>query len=512
MEIARAEQKIGRSLPLDMQAFYLEINGLSISWEHRDQRWSEFGANGTLHFFSLEAISSSHWNEVGPDHKTVLPFDWPSDEYYAGLSRESDSIHWVYDTESEDESMGVSFTSYLEAALECRGWTYWQQMFLYDGTGYLSTQTEGRMQSVLPMLFARFDIEKLGRAKHCPPYDTSVLEAPAPPEPILVYTPRHLPAFFTEGLPEDSPLWDRLFWIAGKGLSESILSDLPEEGLQEGIDFANRVARLLRVYQLDEILNPSDDRWGRVLMGLDTLSLGMHAGDRNEMEVRLRDSGYKLVPVRELLQHISYISLKNTSGKGLRTAQTRSLDRPYNSRQTLRNEEGVFVVDRRESDYEHFMLYGGGLNYSGPEPGPGEECMELRLKDLAAGNVTELQFSGDVQSSEEETLVIGLAENLPAGFGESLSKEYKSCLFWLAPRSSQVISALDEAGIPERTLGGAAAAMRLCDQLEDVASEVSPMQAGYHSGEGQLVEAWLRSQECQITELSAFLLKHARHR
>lgn len=122
---------------------------------------------------------------------------------------------------------------------------------------------------------------------------------------LVVFRPRELPAALAMGLPPDAALRDCLCYIAHPdarataGLFEA-LPEPPIEHAALGLPFANGIMRIAaRSRRLVELIRPEQTRDGPARLGVCTV--GIHAGNADEVAAWLRARGHRLVPVREVL-------------------------------------------------------------------------------------------------------------------------------------------------------------------------------------------------------------------
>jgi len=116
---------------------------------------------------------------------------------------------------------------------------------------------------------------------------------------IAVGRPSDLPSSFTETLPDGSPLWSRLFWIAParSALITALKVEIQEPPLR-GVSAALRLCD-----RLDEAIEnlPRDRRTGAPE---EMLEAGFHQAEGDTVEAWLRATGCQIVGLSELLQEI----------------------------------------------------------------------------------------------------------------------------------------------------------------------------------------------------------------
>lgn len=365
-DLAEAAVILGRPLPEDVAAFYRELNGVDINWGHREPAYRGLGAYGAIRLFDVRTTFRRAWAADDHGGKPFLPFDWPVDEYYAGHDPADPGVlRWVYDPTGESRPLPeTSFTDYLEAALETRGFEYWQEMYLYDpavaaAPGARREQIEGRMQAILPRLFGRFDASKVGRAAAVPPAHVEHLDLG---EAILVYRPGDLPSAVTQGLPADAGPRRCLFWLArsNSALPQRLFDAIPEPDLDhvgEGIQLVQGAARLLAQSPLTaELLRPEEvPPGGRITGG--RYKAGFHTGDADQVEAWLRDQGARLLPIAPILARLLLIEVRDADGEPVSGLQKSSRVVNAGFRSPIREgTPGMYAVDRDDEAHRHFDL------------------------------------------------------------------------------------------------------------------------------------------------------------
>jgi hypothetical protein len=495
--IARAESTLGRKLTADLRAFYAEVDGLDVRWQHRDDRWRSFGARGSIRIID---IASLRW--FG-DHVAI---DFPYDEHFLGLARESDTFAFVHETDGDARAFTKRFADYLDALLEARGWSYWQQMYLYDPRTprYTVEETQGRMQAILPRLFPGFEITRVGRAAHCPQADISeLLRRPR----VIAYRLRDLPTAFVADLPPTSPLFDKTFFVspATSSLTDDLFAAIPEDDLHDneaGLRIATDIGNAASsTYCFTDLIAPEENAGGG-RRSLRTKS-GFHAADAATVEAWLRERA-ELVPISALFANIAFFTVRATHGALDAVEVTKSYNTFKRDRMTAIG-RGIFVVDRTDTTTLRLFHHPGGLRFEGATRGPGEEYLELAVADLPVGVVTPLSLTATaVPTPTERWIALG---DLPARFAALLPAS-SPFVFWLAPIGSPLARALRE--LPEPQITGASAAFRICDELEAaaepwrLANNERRLEAGFHADRAA-VEDYLRSAGARIVLLADVL-------
>lgn len=175
-QLEDAEKEFGAPLPSEIREFYAELNGVRILWWHHDEEWVDKGAVGEIGIVDVASF-------CGP------PLDWgqhreldrSTPEYYAGVHIDDPTkILWLYEPSDSGGHLTSSFRTYLDAALETRGWCHWPSMFVFDQerakrTGATVDEAVGYMQAIVPALFGPVDWSKVGTAGDCPAADISSL-------------------------------------------------------------------------------------------------------------------------------------------------------------------------------------------------------------------------------------------------------------------------------------------------------------------------------------------------
>ncbi|MDC0716428.1 SMI1/KNR4 family protein [Nannocystis bainbridge] len=521
-ELDGAEAELGRRLPAALRAFYAELDGVEIRWSHRQERWRDFGARGAIRMLPVgalarvaERIGGGRW----------IPIDFPYDTSYLGLARRSGGFSLVEEDSGEARALTNSFSVYLDALLEARGWAYWQHMFLYQPRGrHLRVEdSQGRMQAVLPVLFPGFEVRRVGNAAKCRAVDITSLLAG---ERLLVYRLRDLPPAFTEPVPAAGPLADKLFFLvaASSSIPDELFAAIPEpvcDASDDGRRIAEEMGRIAgHAFCLTDLIAPEQQAIG----GRRTIQVttGFHTGSADAVEAWLRRRGCQLLPIDRWFAQLSFFTVRAADGAALDTVQMRS--RVVNSglrRPLAAVGRGIFVVDRSDDEWQQFVLYHhpDGLKYGSEAPGPGEHCLEVALADLAPGQLTALELgparggsATQATAPADEWIAVGRPSELPAAIAGQLpaGSPFASRLFWLAPAQSPLIQAL-RAALVEPPLAGISAAFRVCDMLEQsaepwrLARGLASIAAGFHTAEGADVEAWLRTRGCRTLPLAELL-------
>ena len=521
-ELASAEAALGRRLPDEMRTFYAQVNGAHIEWSHCDPRWSYYGAMGSVNLFKLKSLSVR-----AEDHHIAV--DYSCETSFLGLSHRNFLV-WVDDPTGDARRFRKKFDVYLDALLEARAWSHWQLMFLYSSR-YQQTVEEGqgRLQAVLPVLFPDFDVTRVGKASLCPPTDiSSLLEGPR----LFLYRLADLPTAFTSHLSSSSPLWDKLFFVMAS--EESIFSELfravPEPELDvtyEGLRLASLVGTAVtRTFCSSDLLVPSHVQTG----GRQTLTVrsGFHTGNSEAVARWIHQRGCNPIPIRSWLEKVSFVKVCSVQDEWLQELQVRSNIVNIYQRELLPHVgEGLFVIDHTDNMYESFSLFHHpeGLKFTGILAGPGEQWIDLSLDDLKTGELNEFTLLGDIAESAPQTeskdlaktwIAIARLSDLPAAITGALSAESPlwSRLFWVAPAQSPLIDAMQKA-LKTQRLTGISAAFRICDRLEQATEGFSgpkshpattEIYSGFHTAEGDQVEAWLGATGCRILDLSELLV------
>lgn len=305
-DIAKASAKAPYDLPEPLLAFFREMNGAEIKWQHRDSKWTNFGAYGSINLLSLESIFTTKWNDEKYGGKPFLPFDWCQDEFYGGFDPKSSGLFWVHDTANSGQTMDASFEGYLEALLETRGYGYWQDMFIYDdkvasARGATVEQSQGRMQAIVPHLFGDFHIDKVGNASARPPADISVLTMPTT---IIGFRLSDLPAEMSQSIPENARIRECLFWVAdSERPPRQIFKEIAEpdiEYISQGVELLNKVIDYVdKSFDITDIVRPDLVPVGG-RRGLGRVNFGFHTAGAEKTEKWLRDNGFRVVLISEV--------------------------------------------------------------------------------------------------------------------------------------------------------------------------------------------------------------------
>ena len=373
-------QAAADGLPAELLEVYRETDGLSLEWEHRDPAWRDFGVYGAVRLRPLEEVleADDAWS----------PLDWPDEvgEFYAGLS-EDGTIDWVDDAPAHGRPMTDSWREYLEALLEARAYSGWQEAFLYQTVEAYRDHTvkrdRERMRAVMEHLFPDYRPERVGRAHLIPRADLSPLLG----TPIILYRLTECPEGLLERFPlrSDSPLWGCLFWVAHEpkvldGLQQAHPErSLPDESL--GLEIARAVGLALQgTWWLAARLCP-EVAGGWRMYGVD-VTVGYHAGgDPEALTSWFEEEGARPLPLEELTSRIALVSVLNRDGAPAEEIALRSLTVNAHLRRKLRPcTPGVFALDADDEALARFEL-------STPEG-----TAEVERGELRAGHLVTVQI------------------------------------------------------------------------------------------------------------------------
>ena len=167
-----------------------------------------------------------------------------------------------------------------------------------------------------------------------------------------VSRPRELPAALTWSLHADSPLRDRLCFIAHADttVTAALFAALPEPtdaDTSAAMRMTRNVARIAaHSRRLAALLRPDDTRDGPTYFG--TYKLVVHLGDADEVERWLRDRGLRLVHAREVLDDLLVIFVRaaTRSLPAGRLAVLRAVDGRLVDEVFEFAEPGVFALER----------------------------------------------------------------------------------------------------------------------------------------------------------------------
>ncbi|MAQ16631.1 MAG: hypothetical protein CMN30_17790 [Sandaracinus sp.] len=383
-DIAAAEAFLGRALPAEVAAFYRELNGADIEWSHTDGTRADAGARGVIRIMDLASVFRPDWATDDHGEKPYLPVDWPQDEYYAGFDPATMTLHWVEDPANEGRPMpDTSFGDYLDAALETRGWHFWQSMYLYDperaaAPGATVEESEGRMQAQLPELFGAVDLAKVGNAAACAPAGgAGASDLP----PIVYFRVDDLPEALARIAPEGTGPRGCFYWIAriGSAASAGLFDALPEPAMDDthhGFDLVRAATAVLSSSpRLAEILRPDEVPPGGKVTG-GSYDAGFHTGDADEVERFFRAEGRPMHSVGPILEALFLLDIRDAAGQPLRDAFYASRVMNAGFRYNLpESAPGLYAVDGEDAGFEHFDVF----------PPGGQEGTEVRRAELKHG-------------------------------------------------------------------------------------------------------------------------------
>ncbi|BAU09886.1 hypothetical protein LEP3755_03620 [Leptolyngbya sp. NIES-3755] len=155
-------------LPTGLEAFYKEMNGVTVEWEAKEAFSDQEVDRGSIQLLPVEQIfgnwEGTTWFEDIPDSERfrgVKPFDLFQPEACAAFYQQldaapEDTVYFHYFGE-ELSAMSYQFEEYLERLVACRGYLYWQLTLCSESQ---NTPEVERVRSRIPVLFPECSLDQ----------------------------------------------------------------------------------------------------------------------------------------------------------------------------------------------------------------------------------------------------------------------------------------------------------------------------------------------------------------